>query len=591
MVENKFRKQLNLLILIAALVLLSGCPPRDDNIYPVSEEEYLLGWTLHNINEATPRQISYSLKDLAVYNYSYNYPSTASIRYDNVLWWIAPFQDFAAATRTRLSVPENRLYYLKGEQAREKSRWNRNWSFSNSIHINYLTSEDPSIQFGFDNAHKEGYNSETIFNDIVPMPGLKEHIYFGTSPFTPASVIVADNFLRLNDKLLRGFNGKSYLVRGTSITVWWNGEIKEIKLPTPKYGLYRDNNLIEEKDLTDFWGTWDHRALNYYLENDGKYDIEIEIPSGYPVFAETKSKTSFVKQSGKKIMLPVIKHIEFPARFKINEPMLISVQFENENIVKNFSMFYKTNAMRDWERLAADKFRAANLAIKDEEAKQIDFRFDAATDNSSASYEIYSISLRSLNVTCSHDLNYFKMGNIARTFVYGNCFDEAKNLVSGIRVELHYLKQYLGSVMTDAFGSYNFEIEGIGSQIVPRAGEVIPVFKGTGVYAPYLPLKGNAPSMSSIIPFKGPINTRVNIIGSGFTSTNNDILFGKGYIYNLSSNDGKRLQFKVPKNVEIKSCFENGECKVEILPIYPGDYAVSVSNANGNSNSLIFTVI
>ena len=81
-------------------------------------------------------------------------------------------------------------------------------------------------------------------------------------------------------------------------------------------------------------------------------------------------------------------------------------------------------------------------------------------------------------------------------------------------------------------------------------------------------------------PPNGPSGTVVTIYGTGFTSTNNTVHFGTVDIPNNTSGDGTSLVFEVP------STFPNSQTT---LP--GGDYPVSVSNANGQSNAYTFTLI
>ncbi len=471
---EKFSRRAYLIILLISLLLLSGCPNTNDKLYPITEEQYLLGWTLHNIDDDTPRQISYSMKDLAVYNYSFNYPAASSHVYDNVMFWIAPFQFVAATSWVRFAVPQSRVYYLKGDPVSQS--YSPGWSFYNWMQINYLTSDDYLAQFVYDVAHSEGYLSESPFYGINPVPGTKEQIYFGTAPFTPTSVIVNDGIIRLNDRLLKGYNGKSYLLRSTqsSATSCSSGgcETKILRLPAPTYKIYLNDDLIIIGNLTGFYGNWDSNSLNYPFTENGKYRVEIEIPSGYPIFNITRISASFAKkgESTAQYQMPVLKHIEFPPRFKLNEPLPISLLFENQDAIQSISMFYKTNIMEDWSQIDA----GTALVISQASEHEIDFRFDVMTVDGTASYEIYPISLRAIDVSCQHEISN-QIG--IKTFVQGQCLDENNSSIKGLRLELYSGALYLGAVITDYSGFYTFEADG-------DVDNVNAVFKGTGIYNP-----------------------------------------------------------------------------------------------------------
>src|SRR3989338_8760522 len=94
-----------------------------------------------------------------------------------------------------------------------------------------------------------------------------------------------------------------------------------------------------------------------------------------------------------------------------------------------------------------------------------------------------------------------------------------------------------------------------------------------------------APTIVSLLPTSGPVGTQITITGSGFAVStacttsfpeicypNNTVNFGSVSIKNVSSADGKTITFQVPFG------FSAGSVKV------------SVTNSNGTSNSMQFTV-
>ncbi|MDB5188084.1 MAG: hypothetical protein JWO50_604 [Candidatus Kaiserbacteria bacterium] len=92
-----------------------------------------------------------------------------------------------------------------------------------------------------------------------------------------------------------------------------------------------------------------------------------------------------------------------------------------------------------------------------------------------------------------------------------------------------------------------------------------------------------------VSPNTGPVGATVTIHGSGFTS-DNTILFGGGAIVHAVSNDGSTLTFTVPSSLDPACRFTSPMCAVLSRQTTPGDYQVSVQNANGTSNAVSFTV-
>ncbi len=98
------------------------------------------------------------------------------------------------------------------------------------------------------------------------------------------------------------------------------------------------------------------------------------------------------------------------------------------------------------------------------------------------------------------------------------------------------------------------------------------------------------PSIAALSPSSGPVGTKVTIIGSGFTPTNNGIRFGQISMGGFSSADGKTLTFTVPQYGPSTCSLDGKVCTKDIREITPGAYNVSVSIVNGTSNALPFTV-
>jgi hypothetical protein len=88
--------------------------------------------------------------------------------------------------------------------------------------------------------------------------------------------------------------------------------------------------------------------------------------------------------------------------------------------------------------------------------------------------------------------------------------------------------------------------------------------------------------ISKINPSSGPIGTEVTITGSGFTKSENSVIFGNAVtISNLSSSDSTHLIFIVPQNAGPVSCTQSipGHCTSS--PTIPESYGVQVKNTNG----------
>jgi peptidoglycan hydrolase-like protein with peptidoglycan-binding domain len=98
------------------------------------------------------------------------------------------------------------------------------------------------------------------------------------------------------------------------------------------------------------------------------------------------------------------------------------------------------------------------------------------------------------------------------------------------------------------------------------------------------------PIVGSISPSQAAVGTQVMIAGSNFTPTNNTVHFGFGVIQNLYSYDGTHITFTVPEYLTPSCYYSNPRCMIATQQTTPGNYAVYVENANGQSTSLNFVV-
>ena len=106
--------------------------------------------------------------------------------------------------------------------------------------------------------------------------------------------------------------------------------------------------------------------------------------------------------------------------------------------------------------------------------------------------------------------------------------------------------------------------------------------------------QSSLPVISKLNPSSGPIGTKVTISGNGFMSSNNTVIFGMGIgsrYPNFISNDGRTIVFSIPSQDNPMCPDSSPRCPLRMpSPITLGAYAVSVTNSNGVSNNLTFTV-
>ncbi len=111
---------------------------------------------------------------------------------------------------------------------------------------------------------------------------------------------------------------------------------------------------------------------------------------------------------------------------------------------------------------------------------------------------------------------------------------------------------------------------------------------GSSPFEPWAP--GPRPAITQIQPSTAAVGDAVTITGSGFTSADNALKIGGGYVLKLPSADSTSIRLTLPSY--LGACPPDQEvCVALALPMAPGDYKVSVINANGRSNEVLFHVI
>ncbi|MDQ5955012.1 MAG: hypothetical protein QG621_15 [Patescibacteria group bacterium] len=100
-----------------------------------------------------------------------------------------------------------------------------------------------------------------------------------------------------------------------------------------------------------------------------------------------------------------------------------------------------------------------------------------------------------------------------------------------------------------------------------------------------------APTISSISQSQGSVGTQITITGTGFTASN-VVHFGVGGKMSVPSyNNGTTLNYTIPSSVSACDVIQTfAVCTMMAQQVTAGNYPVYVSNANGQSGTVYFTV-
>ncbi len=490
-VDQLEHKTLLTIGLVLFMLVLTGCPS-EDKAYSIAEDHYLIGFILHNVDDSTNEILNYSVDDLAVYNYSYNYPGGLPRTYSQVLFWVAPIHENSSAgagsSWIDINVPVSKTYYLYGENPVPQS-YRSNWSFSNYLHVNYLKSEESSVEFAYEVMQVEHYLSESAFYGITPIPGVYKQISFGGAPYLPTSITINDSNLLLNSHLLRGSNGNSYISRRTKQDVW-NSETGEINvsLLEPNFQIYKEGSLDEFGNLTDEGYNWDKTKLNYDLTN-GNYTVIVNFSSYYPVWNHTMITSSFEYPSIDPEP-PVLTQINISPRFQYNENINVSLNFTDDSTISNVSIFYSTDLDDTWVETNVDENYTTNFSIPNGGEEEINLKFEAIDFyNNSINWVVKPVSLLSILPIFDFDCEESSATRGELISCSGQCITDLGGNCSGLRFAYYLNDQFVSYDRSEKYDSWAGTEEGefsteitIPYTITGDSLNISLIFPGTGIF-------------------------------------------------------------------------------------------------------------
>lgn len=98
-------------------------------------------------------------------------------------------------------------------------------------------------------------------------------------------------------------------------------------------------------------------------------------------------------------------------------------------------------------------------------------------------------------------------------------------------------------------------------------------------------------SLNYVTPTSGRVGTQIQINGSGFTSYDNTVRFGVGGTQHLPSYNGTTIYYTIPQYISPCDVNTAGSyCATYAQQVTPGTYQLYVTNTNGTTNQLTFTV-
>jgi len=440
------------ILLVVSLVFLTGCAGEK------STDEALYGssWILHNINDSTPTVLE--AVNYGIYKFSYNIPAGSPQYYLFWYYFISPNQNIAGAIDPSTATPLTKTNYLYTSNDVPQN-YMRNYSFTRFVNINSIVSESWCSSFAY-GASKSEEISDSAWNSINPKQGEIKDFSFG-GPYKPGSIIVEDNLIKFKGKL---FEGKNSFVREYTdfgATCCLNDcESVSISLERPRYKLYEDGNLIEERDLVNEYyysgklssSNWNENYLSYYAQENKKYRIEAVIPTYYSIFNKTNITTEFSTYKTDRSP-PWLANIDISPRYKLGQPLAISISAGDDVSVNSIKAYFK-NSTSDWKKISfssgggspGTKTSAGNFIPYGEKIDLKIFLNDTSGNNQT--YIIESASFREEQLTVELYKEPFVLSPGTKARFYGKIKDSNGKGVSDLLIRKYFNGNQTGKELT-----------------------------------------------------------------------------------------------------------------------------------------------
>ena len=491
--------------------------------YNTANELYFMGWILNGISSSTPSILNYTASSLGTLNYTYNWPghdpnqgaSDAGFAYSAINFWISPASSFAIALWERIAVPLNRIFYVN----------DATWGFWHYIHPNYLR-----FSYWFDEfiAAANQYEHDIQYKKIWPIGtrvtgGSNRDLYFGTTPYLPTHFQNTNTTIKVRDNFLTGFNNETYVFKNIDNT---------LGVRAPRFEIYK-NGVLDSN--TTSWGAFSFAGGN------GKYIVNITVPSYYPIQNETNIVANFTMPASD-VNPPKITYLNISPRFIVNENLGFQFNITDDFGISAVSAYYSYDS-GGWNSISLTNISqnyTGSFNITNATATRVNIRISANdTSDNRINYTFTPLSMlgRNISFTFTSSKSTANLGNTL-TFT-GTAKDETANI--GIYLAKVYYNVNDTSYDRDRTASSGtigaFDTKWIVPSNYQTTRATFSVnFTGTGVYLPgnktlaiTINVTGAGPGVSNIVisPISPDVNDNVTI--NSTWSNANTVLFESNF--------------------------------------------------------------
>ncbi len=493
-----------------------GYPPRKNTFnissytwnsetYNTAEELYFAGWTLNNTTDTNTQILNYTLGELGMLNYTYNWPgSDPSIGaaqpgygFIAINFWISPISSFDFAIWEQIAVPLKRTAYVKGPD----------WGFWHYMQPNYLHFSDWLTEF---NAAARQYEYDKEYEIRWPIGtkvagGTNRNLQHGTTPYLPAYFRNTNTTINITDYFLSSPDNQTHIFKYES---------SSLNINLPRVLIYKDGSLVLNKTER-----WDNCAKSKsgcsfvfpYTASAGSYLVNISLKTSYPIQNETIVTGNFSLPSVD-VTPPALTFLNVSPRFEVNKNLSIEFNITDDRLAN--AAAYISYDRAAWSSIlltnASNRY-TGNLNATNSEATEISLKI-IATDatNNQMNYTFLPISMLARNITFpfSPSKTTANRGDII-TFT-GRINDSPNN--KGLSPAKLYYSQ--NNVAYDVGRSSYFGTVGsftakwiVPSDFSSTSANFSVTYNGTGVYLPLT----NVSQLTINIPQAGPSYSSLSI--------------------------------------------------------------------------------
>lgn len=455
----------------------------NDDTFTAADALYFAGWNMTNVTSSTPNVLNFSLSNLGVFNYTYNYPGYdpsigASFNsYSSVFFWISPESWFDISSWIGTAASLKRTIYVM----------DNGFGFWHYKYMNYLKNSTLGGNWISEFAAMAGQNEDdTLLSTTWPYgtrfsAGFSREAHIGTS-YLPSFFENSNTTIGMNKYILRGATNQTYVKKYNSVS-WYSsdGSSGTVSLPRPEILVYRGSLLAANIS------TW--TTVSQYV-GSGAYKVNITLPTAYPLYNITYIDANFTLPSTD-TNPPRIANLNVSKFFSVDGTVHVDFNITDNDALSAVNVYY-SHDRSTWIPLNVTNISTVyNGTVSVNQAAEVSLKINATDVNgNSISYRFIPVALRQKNTLITLASSKTSANKGDTLILSGNIANEVN--ISQLRLAYEtdgsfYQYDRSGYMRTNvwdtslASGRLDFRYT-VPSNYASSTLNISAVFNGTGIY-------------------------------------------------------------------------------------------------------------